>query len=176
MSPKQTLPSEAHPEVWTPERRELALNYAHTWRGTPHVDRIAIRGVGIDCVNFVCGALMTCGVCQAFTLPYYDPAWGIGRRNNVLERVAVQCLFSRIIQDTEPLEFGDIGIFRVGRQSNHVGIVLNDEMWHVSLGRMVEPEPITRRLQERLQSVIRVQAVGLSRHPETLTQEELAHE
>ena len=152
------------------------MRFAHDWRGTPHVDRIAIRKKGVDCINFVCGVLIASGICPRFTMPYYDTAWGIGRSNNILERLALDCFKCEVLLDTEPWQFGDIGIFRVGRMSNHIGIVLDDELWHVSLGRMVEPEPITGRLMERIQSMVRLSEIGFNRHPETLKLEDFSHE
>lgn len=169
MSPKQTLPSVALHDVWTPERRQRAIAYAHDMRGTPHVDRIAIKGVGIDCVHFVSGVIIASGISESFRLPFYKPQWGIGRRNNVLERVTLDCLHCHVIDEREYLQFGDIAIFKVGRQSNHVGVILDGDLWHVRLGRMVEPEPVTIPLLQTLQAAIRIDATGLKKRPESLT-------
>lgn len=130
-------------------------------------------GVGIDCIHFVREIMISGGLSQPFELPYYVPRWGIGRGNNVMERLLLKCF------SAEPVPFhmerpadGDILIFQVGRQSNHCGIVIDGQCWHSQASYVVHPDPINPELLTRLQAVVRVKECGPRFRPEDLTEED----
>lgn len=166
------MSSEPQPP-WHLVARIAALRAADTWQGQPHRDRIAILGRGIDCLHFVGLILTEARILPPFRLPYYKPAWGIGRASNIVERVFAECCDVETLPPNAPPKFGDVAIFAVGQQSNHVGIVLDDgDLWHVRARDVVRPEPIAD-LQPALQSLIRFREPGFRRRPETLTLEDL---
>lgn len=129
-------------------------------------------GVGIDCIHFVREVLISAGLSERFECPYYLPRWGLGRGNNVMERLILKCFNAEIVPFGEPLRNLDILVFAVGRQSNHCGIVLDGQCWHSQALRCVHPIPINSELMERLQSIVRINKPGLRFRPENLTQEE----
>lgn len=134
---------------------------------------MAKPGVGIDCLRFVCEVLQDAEIIPPFTAPFYDPRWGIGRQNNVMERIAHACCATHSVELDEELLFGDILIFNVGNQSNHCAILLDGEVWHVKAKAVVAPEPLDEILPQ-LQCAIRFLEEGFLRRPETLTREDLA--
>lgn len=158
---------------WHQEARDAALAEANRWHGTPHANRIAKVGTGIDCLGFIREIAVAAGVLPAYKMPYYDPAWGVGRTFNVIERVLVSTCHATRHDPSDGLAFGDVVIFSVGRQSNHVGIILDGELWHCQASSTVQPEPITDSLLAQLQSVVRLTAAGFRRRPEDITTDEL---
>lgn len=148
--------------------REAAL----LWQGTPHLDRMAKVGVGIDCIHFVREILIAGEMCGTFTCPYYLPRWGLGRGNNVLERLLLKCFHAEIVPFGEPILDGDVFIFAVGRQSNHCGIALDGKCWHSQARFVVSSIPIDKSLTDRLQSIVRLKEAGIRFRPEELTMED----
>src|SRR5438045_9745250 len=58
--------------LWTRARQQLAQESLARWYGTPHKDRIAIVGVGIDCINLCNEVLVDSGVVPRRPFPSYD--------------------------------------------------------------------------------------------------------
>jgi cell wall-associated NlpC family hydrolase len=158
---------------WTPIALEAAQTEAERWLGTPHRNRMAKPGVGVDCLHLLGQIATAAGVLPPFRFPYYDPNWGIGRRNNVLERIFMLTTNCDRIDPNEAMQEGDVIIFAVGRQSNHCAIYLGSAIWHAQCGQVVKPEP-PEELSLPIQSIIRLTAIGFKRRPETLTKGDLA--
>lgn len=152
--------------MWTHEQKEAARAACNEWRGTPHRDRLRLKKKGVDCVNFVAAVLIDAGLVRDFALPYYSANWGIGRRENVMSRL-IDELF-HVEEVTGEPEFGDLLVFRVGRQSNHIGIVIDGECWHCMTRRFVEPSELDHRIFSDVQTILRLVAPGEKRAPETL--------
>lgn len=153
--------------------KELAelLNEARRWEGTPHRDRMAKPGVGIDCLFFLRELAVFAGVLPPFQMPFYRPIWGVGREFNVIERVLLTCCHAVKLDPAEPLQDGDAVIFTVGKQSNHVALVLDGMLWHSVADQGVTADPLTTG--QPWQSVVRLTAPGFIRRPETLTAADL---
>ena len=145
------------------------LEEAKRWEGTPHRNRMAKPGVGVDCLHLLRALAVAAEWLPPFQFPYYDPTWGIGRKSNVISRVILRCCHARALAATEPLATGDVAIWAVGRQSNHCGIVIAGDVWHAQAGRLVCGEPITEEMRARFETVLRIEAPGFHRRPETLT-------
>lgn len=158
--------------IWTPERQAAAMKEAREWHGTPHFDRMAMKGVGVDCVNFVCAILRAAGICEPFNMPGYSTTTGLGRSENIIERILLRCFHGEVIGEREEIVFGDIVIFTVGRQSNHVGIFLDGMIWHSMAAHLVEPMPIEQRTFDVMQSVVRLTGTGLKERPENIVPED----
>jgi len=158
---------------WTLPQRIAALDAADHWQGTPHRNRIAVHGVGIDCLHFVREILIASNKLPTFRFPFYAPAWGIGRTTNIVADMFALCCYCDRLPPTSPVVFGDIAIFAVGHQSNHVGIVLDDGfVWHVRANEVVRPEHIDD-IRPHLEALIRLTADGFKRTPESITTDEL---
>lgn len=143
------------------------LDEARRWSGTPHKNRMAKPGVGIDCLHLLREMAVAAKWLPPFAFPYYDPAWGFGRQVNVIERILVLCCHSRLLKQGEPLQDGDVMIWAVGRQSNHCGIFIAGEVWHAQASRLVQGEALED--VGPFQSVVRITEAGFKRRPETLT-------
>lgn len=163
----------ASSETWSLAARLRALEAADHWQGQPHANRIAVHGRGIDCLHFVREILTASRVLPSFRFPFYSPNWGVGRDENIVAEMFALCCHAERLEPTAPAQFGDVAIFRVGHQSNHVGILLDDGLvWHVRARDTVRPEHIDD-IRPELEALIRITAPGFKRQPETITAEEL---
>lgn len=158
--------------IWTQERQDKARAEADAWHGTPHYDRMKKKGVGVDCINFVSAILEAAGLWPAFRMPGYSTRTGLGRRENVIERILHKVAHCETISETAEWAFGDIVVFTVGRQSNHVGIYLDGFIWHSQARHLVEPIPVDRSTSESVQAVIRLTGEGFKAAPETIKPED----
>lgn len=128
---------------------------------------MASIGKGIDCIHFVREILIAGGASERFDVPYYVTHWGLGRANNIMERLLTTAYHARRLEPDEPVQDGDVYIFSVGRQSNHCGISLGGQCWHVAYKNVVQPTP-PEQIMDRLQSIVRITSQGLRLRPETL--------
>ena len=153
-------------EVWTEARRTAARLACQAYAGTPHVNRLALPGEGVDCVHFVLAVLMAAGLVPAETrLPAYDERLGRLRERNVIEDILLAHLHSAPAAFPA---FGDIVVCKCGRQTNHVGIVIDGEFWHVPGKGRCGPEAL-ENWRPRIQRFIRILAPGLKADPGELT-------
>jgi len=162
----------SNPTPWTPEAIEAAEAEALRWEGTPHRDRMAKVGAGIDCLYLLREIAVAAGVLPAFQFPYYNPAWGLGRRKNVIGKILDLTTFCKTLPPDAEQQDGDVLIFAVGRQSNHCAIRIKGRIWHAIAKRAVIAETPEEAMEAPLQAIIRITAPGFKRRPETLTQDE----
>lgn len=150
-------------EVWNDETRNLARTEAQRWLGTPHRDRIARVGVGIDCINFVYEVLAAAGVAERKELGSYDTNVGLHEAVYKLKRAVLTCLDCEEMPPNDP-QFGDIVIFKEGAFSGHAGIIIDSDVWHALAGRCV-----TRSLygdwQRKVECLLRIKSLGLKGEP-----------
>lgn len=151
--------------VWTPERRRSARATCKKWAGIQHLNRRAVPGIGIDCVNFVLEVLFDAGVCERRPLPFYDERLGSLRDHNVIEDLFVEHFHAAPAM--LPI-FGDIVVCKCGRQTNHVGIMIDGMMWHVPGRGRVGPESWDA-WSPRVQSLVRLEGTGYRNDPSGLT-------
>lgn len=157
--------------IWNEQQ---LLKSCEQWRGTPHRDRLRLKSRGVDCINFVAAVAIENGIVESFTIPFYQASWGIGRKNNIMERLMMECFNVQKVANAEraDLRNGDVLIFRVGQQSNHVGIVCQDQCWHCMVNRTVEPCTLDASLLIDIQSVLRFTEKGFKKRPEMLAFED----
>jgi hypothetical protein len=174
--------------LWTPERREAAQAAAVRFQGTPHRNRICLPGEGVDCIHFVMAVLQAAGIVPTHRLPFYDERLGAFRERNVMEALFLRYLDAEALPGDTPPAFGDVVICQCGKQSNHVGIALENDhptretpgrgqltttaMWHVPARGFVGPEA-WERWRDRVQSIIRIRGAGLRDEPGKLTWREI---
>lgn len=162
-------------DLWTAERQDTARTEAASWAGTPHKNRVCVKGQGVDCLRFVFEVLIVAGVVDRFSLPAYKEALGILRQTNVMEPLILEHCHAGRVEVTAAAvpQFGDVVIFSCGEQSNHTGIVLdNGQVWHVpGRGRCGPDEWVN--IRKRLQSLIRFTAAGFTKSPVGLTWEQI---
>ncbi len=158
--------------VWTQERKALARAAASSWAGVPHQNRIAVPRVGIDCINFVCEVIIAAGIMERRRLPFYDERLGALRLRNVMEDILLAHLHADALQPTESPQFGDLVVCKCGRQTNHIGIIIDGAFWHVPGRGRVGPEAWAV-WQPRAQSLVRLTGVGFRNDPAALTWESI---
>ncbi len=150
--------------VWTPERINFARMAAKRWAGTPHKNRIAVPGPagGVDCIRFVFEVVTAAGILKPFALPHYREALGLLRASNVMEtlmREYAQCESVDVEGRQTVPEFGDVAIFQCGEQSNHTGIVIDGDVWHVPGKGRVGPDAWVN-IAPKLQRLMRFTDTG----------------
>lgn len=164
------------------------MRAAKRYQGTPHRNRIAVAGEGVDCIRFVLAVLQEAGITPGHRLPFYDERLGAFRRRNVMEAVFLRFLDAEALPPDTPGEFGDLVICKCGRQSNHVGILLENDhptredprerkfsltaFWHVPARGFVGPDD-WEQWRDRVQSLVRIRSVGLRGDPGKLTWREV---
>jgi hypothetical protein len=126
--------------IWTPERQALALGSLNKWHGTRHRDKLAIPGVGIDCINLITQVLFDAGIMEQRAFTGYRIDHGLHtvstRLENAIEK-ALQVERLDNFQNSDNWAFGDIWIFRTGRRSGHCGFHEGGRIWHSLAGHVV---------------------------------------
>jgi hypothetical protein len=114
-----------------------------------------IKGKGVDCVHFVAAVLADAGIVEPFKrLPSYPLTWGLCAPENVVALGLQKILAVRRLPPSG-FQFGDIVIFRAGRQSNHAGIIVDGRLWHVMTGGVVHAGLIARFVKG-MQEIVRL--------------------
>lgn len=158
--------------IWTEERMNAARAEAKRWAGTPHVNRLAVLGAGIDCVNLVFEILVAAGLIERRRMPFYDERLGALRRRNVIEDILLAHLHAQSVSPTAGGQFGDIVVCQCGRQTNHVGMIIDGQFWHVPGRGRVGPEA-WEAWKDRTQNLVRIVRTGYKADPAALTWEKI---
>lgn len=150
--------------VWTPERAASALAEARSWVGTRHVNRIAIRGQGIDCVQYVFAIYRSAGLLPAADLGTYSVDDGLFAKSSTMERVMVDCMHAEGMPPDSPL-FGDIVLFKTGDRSAHCGLFAGMDVYHSLANQCVMASPwgLWRHKADR---IVRMYAPGFRKPPQ----------
>jgi NlpC/P60 family putative phage cell wall peptidase len=99
-----------------------------SWKGTKWIHGQCLKGVGTDCVRFVCAIGKFAGWVQSdYKVPLYDVDWALHNKVSMLVSEIQQ--FAVEIQ--KPYQVGDIFLFTYGQCASHAGIYIgNNEMVH----------------------------------------------
>lgn len=154
------------PLVWTPERQLLARASCLKWHGTPHRDRLAAVGQGVDCVNFVAQVLFDAGVIESPVLPTYTTSDGMWAESTRLQEAILACVRGQWVLDS--FEFGDVLILKTGRRSAHCAFCAGDYIWHALAGRFVTRSDLALWAKE-VSGAVRLTAAGLKQSPRAAT-------
>lgn len=153
--------------IWTPERKRLALRSLSRWHGTPHHNRIAVRGVGVDCIKLVYEVLIDCGILDRVEFSGYDVDSGLWTESTKLQDTILRCLHSVWVE--ESFEFGDIFILKTGNRSAHCGLYTDDgNVWHALGNRCVTKSDFALWRHE-IKGMVRVVAPGFRVNPATIS-------
>lgn len=115
--------------------------------------------------------LRSAGLIPYHRLPFYDERLGSFRARNVMGPLFCR-FFHADMHPPEAPAFGDVVVCQCGRQSNHVGIVLDGWFWHVPAQGFVSVEA-WGAWQHRAETLVRFTAPGLRSDPERLTWKEI---
>lgn len=113
-------------------QRDMVLQEARSWLGTPYRHRGAIKGSGVDCARILIEVYGNVGLIEKFDPGRYTRDWHLHRNEEVylqtVERFAGEPLRSGdtliewLAEGYKPLT-GDIIVWRVGRTFSHSAIV-----------------------------------------------------
>ncbi len=109
------------------EQRAAIVAEAKSWLGTPWRHRGRLRGVGVDCAQFVLKVYANAGLIDDFDTGEYPRDWHIHRDEERFLTFVPR--FAREIPRDE-VDAGDLVIFRIGRVFSHAAIVVG---WPVGI-------------------------------------------
>lgn len=149
-------------------QREIALrSEIERWLGTPFLHAGNLRGVGVDCVQFVGQLMVSAGVVDSYDFGYYPLDWSQHRdRSIILGYIEATGRFHRVEAGQSP-HFGDIAMFRVGRCVHHCGVIVSPVVFaHVlSRGRVCYGRLDDPTWSKRLDSFYRATALPTGTNP-----------
>lgn len=103
---------------------EQIITEARTWKGTPFMGHVRVKGIGCDCVGLVVGVLMKLG---AIPKDIALPAYTLGSGSHM--EYSLVCGWienSGLFTAEAPAQPGDIVGLKLGRVVHHVGIVTSE--------------------------------------------------
>ncbi|WP_130471886.1 NlpC/P60 family protein [Candidatus Magnetaquicoccus inordinatus] len=101
--------------------RDQIVEIAMGWLHTPYHHHARIKGVGVDCVQFLIAVFEECQLATGAEANGYAQDWHLHRSEEKYLQGIQQ--YARPVVTPEP---GDIALFRFGRCVSHAGIVLPD--------------------------------------------------
>lgn len=102
------------------EGRAAVVAEAMGWLGTPYHHRAKLKGVGVDCAQFVLAVYAGAGLIEDFDTGDYPPDWHLHRS---VERYMTQVLRFAIEIETSAAQPGDVMLFKFGRAFSHGAVV-----------------------------------------------------
>lgn len=103
------------------EQRQAIIAEAFSWINTPYHLNARIKGVGVDCGNFVLAAFVNAGLVEDADLGDRKPDFHLHRGEEIyLKWLDVYC---RKLDESEDILSGDIVVFQFGRIVAHGAIV-----------------------------------------------------
>ena len=100
------------------DQRDMVVEEARSWIGTPYHHHAAVRGAGVDCGMLLVEVYSSTGLIERFDPGPYPPDWHMHRS----EERYLTLVMERARPVTSPLP-GDIVMLRYGRAFSHGGIV-----------------------------------------------------
>jgi len=103
--------------------RALLQEEAQRWISTPYHHQACVHGVGVDCLMLLVAVFKACGALPAAFDPRpYAPQWHLHRSEEVY--LAGLDAWLRPMAAGEPLQAGDVLVWRFGRTFSHAGLVV----------------------------------------------------
>lgn len=104
------------------QQRELVIREAISWNPTPFHDCARVKGVGVDCGQYLAGVFENAGIYKAIPTSAYSPQFMLHRGE---EAYADELLkWCREIDESE-VQAADIVLYWQGRCHSHGAIVLD---------------------------------------------------
>lgn len=106
----------------TVAQRSRILDVAASWERTPFHDDARLKGVGVDCAQFVAAVYLEAEIVPTFDVPRYQAQWFLHRTDERLMDFVLQ--YSREIDESDVLP-GDLVLYRLGRAYAHAAIIVD---------------------------------------------------
>jgi cell wall-associated NlpC family hydrolase len=152
--------------IWTPERQKAALEECARWHGVRHVNRIAVPGVGIDCIQLVWRIYSAASVVPEGSVAPYSVSEGMVSPSRKLRDVLNDLLHCEEHDPGSP-EFGDVVLFKTGGVSAHCGFLAGEVVWHALARRCVTPSPWLL-WRHKADTLLRVTKTGFRGEPRSI--------
>lgn len=112
-----------------------------SWQGTRWIHGQCLKGVGTDCVRFICAIGKFAGwIPEGYKVPVYHQDWALHNKVSMLETEIQK--FAIKVQP--PYQIGDIFLFVYGMCASHAGLHIGEnEMVHSYRGKGVVRSPLT---------------------------------
>ena len=129
------------------------LQEIESWIGTPWIHGQSLKGVGTDCVRFICSIGKFAGwVAPDYIVPVYNQDWALHNTVSILETEIQK--FARAV--SRPYQIGDVFLFVYGKCASHAGFYIGKgNMIHAYQRRGVIKSPV-RHYMNKFHSVWRV--------------------
>lgn len=102
------------------EGRAAVVAEALSWVGTPYHHRAKLKGVGVDCAQFVLAVYANAGLIRDFDTGEYPRDWHLHRS---VERYMVHVLRFAAEIPVDEAKPADVVLFKIGRAYSHGAIV-----------------------------------------------------
>jgi cell wall-associated NlpC family hydrolase len=152
--------------IWTPERQKAADAEMLSWLGTEHQNCIAIRGVGIDCIQLVYRAMIAAGILPEHHIESYSTSLGLFHESDHLEEALLAMLYADKLA-VEEATWGDVAVFKTGENSAHCGFLALPNVWQ-SLAHRTVTMNAWSQWRHRAKCVIRVTGEGFREQPDSV--------
>lgn len=130
----------------SPLQRQIVIQEARSWIGTPYHHHGRIKGVGVDCAMLLAEVFACAGVIEPVALEHYPRDWHLHRDD---ERFIGYLQLFGCVEVDQPAP-ADVALFRTGRAYGHAAIIVE---WprgiHAVNGRGVELDDLSLNLLDR---------------------------
>lgn len=131
------------------------IHEAKSWVRTPYHPRASVKGVGVDCVNFVRQTYQSVDLVGDFQMPDYSMDGGYHLDHEIVEPYIIAAGFHVVENGNRP---GDLLAFKIGKIVYHLGIQINE---HIFIHAIRTYGVIESRLQDstylkRLHKIYRI--------------------
>ena len=121
------------------QKQQELLVEMESWFGTPYRHQCGVKGLGTDCIYFVCGCLHEVGAYKGKIpiIPKYSKDWHLHRGKKLI----LEGLNKQLDVETMPLDDflnGDVILFQFGRQQAHSAIYFGGYVYQCLTGIGVE--------------------------------------
>ena len=130
-------------------QRAAVATEALTWLGTGYHHHGRIKGVGVDCAQLLCAVFEACGLVPHIETGMYPVDWHLHRNEELFSAWLRQ--YAHCCEPGEPVQAGDVLLFKFGRTFSHGSICVGDDLLvhayvkrGVMLSRLTE-EPLAGR-------------------------------
>ncbi|WP_236021061.1 peptidase [Sedimentimonas flavescens] len=108
-------------EVRIGVKRDMALQCAREWIGTPYQHQASVKGAGTDCLGLLRGIWRALYGCEPEAIPAYTPDWSEPSRD---ERILISAR-THMIEGRGAMVPGQVLVFRMrdGAVAKHVGLM-----------------------------------------------------
>lgn len=103
--------------------REAIIIAANSWKGTPFHDDARVKGVGVDCAQFVAAAYLEARVVSPFDVPRYGSQWFLHKSEERLINFVLAVGGVEI--DEAKAGKGDLVLYKLGRAYAHAAIIVD---------------------------------------------------